>query len=78
MSEGYTLEDASGETVGIVVKQSGDRGFRFHAGVKAYDALDGHVFANPRAAQRAVREWKSRPKRSQLRTHLETVSWPAS
>lgn len=57
MSEGYALEDSRGETVGIVVRQKGDRGFRFHASVGAYDALDGHLFATPVAAQRAVRDF---------------------
>jgi hypothetical protein len=54
MSEGYALEGPRGETAGIVVRQKGDRGFRFHASTNDYDALDGHVFASPSAAQRAI------------------------
>lgn len=57
MSEGYALEDSRGETVGIVVRQKGERGFRFHASIGRYDALDGHLFATPLAAQKAVRDF---------------------
>ena len=57
MSEGYALEDPRGETAGIVVRQKGERGFRFHASLKDYDQLDGHVFASPVAAQRAIRDF---------------------
>ncbi len=60
MSEGYALEDSRGETVGIVVRQKGDRAFRFHASTGAYDALDGHLFATPLAAQRAVSDFSTR------------------
>jgi hypothetical protein len=56
MSEGYTI-DADDETAGIVVRYGGERGFRFHSASRTFDALDGHVFVTPAAAQRAAREF---------------------
>ena len=53
MSEGYTI-DANEETAGIVVRYPGERGFRFHSANRMFDALDGHVFVTPAAAQRAA------------------------
>ena len=54
MSEGYTIDGANDEVAGIVVRQEGERGFRFHSAAKSYDGLDGHVFVTPAAAQRAA------------------------
>jgi hypothetical protein len=56
MSEGYTIDGLDDEVAGIVVRYQDERGFRFHSGSKTYEALDGHVFATPAAAQRAARE----------------------
>lgn len=57
MSEGYTIEGRGDDIAGIVVRQHGERGFRFHAAQKGYHALDGHVFVTPAAAQRAARDF---------------------
>ena len=57
MSEGYAIDGAHDEVAGIVVRHEGERGFRFHSASKDYDALDGHVFTTPAAAQRAAREF---------------------
>lgn len=57
MSEGYTIDGLSGEAAGIVVRYDGERGFRFHAATRTFDALDGHVFVTPAAAQRAARDF---------------------
>lgn len=57
MSEAYTIDGADDEIAGIVVRYTGERGFRFHSARKTFDALDGHVFVNPAAAQRAAREF---------------------
>lgn len=54
MSEGYTVDSPQHEIAGIVVRQSGERGFRFHSSSKIFDPLDGQVFVTPAAAQRAV------------------------
>jgi hypothetical protein len=56
MSEGYTIDGLDDEAAGIVVRYDGERGFRFHSASKVYQALDGHVFATPAAAQRAARD----------------------
>lgn len=56
MSDGYTVEDIHGETIGIVVRKESGRGFRFFSATRAFDALDGHVFASAEAAQRAARD----------------------
>jgi hypothetical protein len=63
MSEGYTIDGNDNEVAGIVVRLDGERGFRFHA--KGFDALDGHVFVTPAAAQRAARDFAGgrRPRR---------------
>jgi hypothetical protein len=57
MSEGYTIDGNGDEVAGIVVRQDGERGFRFHSATKGFDALDGHVFVTPAAAQRAALEF---------------------
>jgi len=54
MSEGYSIE-VGDEIVGMIVRYEGENGFKFHAAVKAVDALDGHVFCKPSAAERAAR-----------------------
>jgi hypothetical protein len=56
MSEGYTIDGDDDEAAGIVVRYEGERGYRFHTASKAYQALDGRVFATPAAAQRAARD----------------------
>jgi hypothetical protein len=67
MSEGYTI-DADDETAGIVVRYAGERGFRFHSASRTFDALDGHVFVTPAAAERAAREFvHARASRAALR-----------
>jgi hypothetical protein len=67
MSEGYTI-DADDETAGIVVRYAGERGFRFHSASRTFDALDGHVFVTPAAAERAAREFvHARAARAALR-----------
>ena len=56
MSEGYTVEDRHGETIGIVVRKESGRGYRFFSSARTFDALDGHIFASAQAAQRAARD----------------------
>lgn len=64
MSEGYTVEDSQGETIGIVVRREAGRGFRFFSSSRAFDALDGQIFASAQAAQRAARDIERVGKRS--------------
>lgn len=47
--------DVAGTNVGVVVYTVGECGYRFRAATRSVDALDGHVFANPRAAEQAAR-----------------------
>lgn len=54
MSNAFVIE-VGDQTVGIVVRQDGDRGFRFHSALRSVDALEGQVFATPRAAEAAAR-----------------------
>ena len=56
MSEGYTVEVAD-EIVGIIVRQEGERGYRFHSARTEFDALDGMIFVKPAAAERAAAEF---------------------
>ena len=70
MSEGYTIEGSGDEIAGIVVRQDGERGFRFHSAAKRFDALDGHVFVTPAAAQRAAREFAC-VRRSRASRHMQ-------
>jgi hypothetical protein len=70
MSEGYTIDGNGDEVAGIVVRLDGERGFRFHAALEGFDALDGHVFVTPAAAQRAARDFarrRARPRIGSLR-----------
>lgn len=53
MSHGITIEYDGGD-VGLIVRQPGERVYRFHAAQACVNALDGSVFANPVAAHRAV------------------------
>jgi hypothetical protein len=62
MSEGYTIDGVGDEVAGIVVRNDGERGFRFHAATRHFDALHGHVFVTPAAAQRAAHDFaRTRP-----------------
>lgn len=57
MSDNYIIEirpKATGVTVqaGVVVRDG--RGFRFFAATHAFNPLEGHLFKNPREAERAA------------------------
>jgi hypothetical protein len=56
MFDNYIIEirPTSGITVqaGIVVRDG--HGFRFFAATRAFDALEGHVFKSPKAAEHAA------------------------
>jgi hypothetical protein len=51
MSSTYIIETRKG-AAGIVVRDG--RGFRFFAAQRAFNSLDGHLFATPRAAETAA------------------------
>lgn len=70
MSEGFMIDGLGDEAAGIVVRMKGERGYRFHAATKALEALDGHIFATPAAAQRAALEFAKRQRRSERTPRL--------
>lgn len=53
MSDAYVIEVAD-ETAGIVVRQGGEKTYRFHASLPRYYPLDGKLFSQPRDAERAA------------------------
>jgi hypothetical protein len=65
MFEGYMIDGTGDEVAGIVISQTGERGYRFHSAARDFDAMDGHVFVTLAAAQRAARDFaKSRARRA--------------
>jgi len=55
MSDVYVIE-VDDLAVGLVARQRGDHGYRFHAALTAVFALDGSSFPSPAHAQRAARK----------------------
>mgnify|MGYP000896399074 CR=1 FL=1 len=53
MSHGITIE-FEGRDIGLIVRQPGERVYRFHAAQSRVNALDGSVFVNSAAAHIAV------------------------
>lgn len=53
MTNAYVIE-IGGEDVGLIVRQTGERAYRFHAATPALHQLDGYRFATPQAAERAA------------------------
>jgi hypothetical protein len=53
MSNGIIVE-FEGRDVGLVVRQPGERVYRFHAAQSRVSALDGSIFATSVAAHQAV------------------------
>jgi hypothetical protein len=54
MPDAYIIQ-IGGRTAGIVARDSRDHSFNFFAAAGAFDALEGHRFADPLAAERAAR-----------------------
>jgi hypothetical protein len=57
MSDNYIIEIRPASTgvkvqAGVIVRDG--RGFRFFAATRAFDRLEGQLFANPKAAERAA------------------------
>lgn len=53
MSEAFIIE-VNDEAAGIVVREAGEKGYRFHASNPLYVGLDGKYFSEPKDAERAV------------------------
>jgi len=54
MSDAYIVQVA-GQTAGIVVRDRDEEAFNFFASMRAFDSLEGRQFAEPFAAELAVR-----------------------
>jgi len=54
MPDAYIVQVA-GQTAGIVVRERNEGAFSFFASLHAFDILEGRQFAEPLAAERAVR-----------------------
>jgi len=54
MFHAYIIE-VGGEPAGVLAREGEGKLFRFHATARAYETLEGRIFADPWAAQRAAR-----------------------
>lgn len=67
MSEGYCIE-VGDEIVGTVVRQDGEKYFRFHSSARLVDVIDGRLFAQPGAAEAAAHDLVTRLRRPSRRS----------
>lgn len=66
MSDAFIIEVAD-EAAGIVVRQGGEKSYRFHASLPRYFPLDGKIFSAPRDAERAALAQFGRPPKQKAR-----------
>lgn len=65
MSTSYVIE-VGDDQAGLVVREEGEREFRFHAALDLYNDLEGRLFANAFQAERAaIAHARSRRQRRQ-------------
>jgi hypothetical protein len=70
MPDAYIIQ-VSGRTVGIVTRDGRDLAFNFFAASHVFDAMEGHSFADPLAAERMARHLAkhgSLPRRAEERS----------
>jgi hypothetical protein len=72
MSQSYIIE-VGNDQVGLVLRNSGESEFRFHAASSAYQPLDGRRFASAALAEKAARAHRAqalsrRPAEQRLRS----------
>jgi hypothetical protein len=53
MSKSYVIE-VGDDQAGIIIREDGEREYRFHAALQSFHALEGRRFANPFLAERAA------------------------
>jgi hypothetical protein len=53
MSKSYVIE-VGDDQAGVIIREEGEREYRFHAAWERYSALEGRRFANPLLAERAA------------------------
>jgi hypothetical protein len=53
MSKSYVIE-VGNDQAGVIIREDGEREYRFHSALERYDALEGRRFANALLAERAA------------------------
>jgi hypothetical protein len=53
MSKSYVIE-VGDDQAGVIIREDGERDYRFHSALGSYDALEGRRFANALLAERAA------------------------
>ena len=53
MSKSYVIE-VGDDQAGVIIREEGEREYRFHAALERYSALEGWRFANALLAERAA------------------------
>jgi cytidine deaminase len=53
MSKSYVIE-VGDDQAGVIIREDGEREYRFHAALERYSALEGRHFANALLAERAA------------------------
>lgn len=73
MSQSYIIE-VGDDQAGLVLRDSGESEFRFHAALSAYQPLDGRRFASAALAERAARAHRAQTlSRRSPSQHLRSV-----
>lgn len=73
MSQSYVIE-VGGDQVGLVLRDSGESEYRFHAAMSAYQPLDGRRFASAALAEKAARAHRAHAlSRRPVGHHLRSV-----
>ena len=54
MSKSAFVIEVGDDQVGVIIREEGEREYRFHAALERYSALEGRRFANALLAERAA------------------------
>jgi hypothetical protein len=74
MSQSCVIE-VGDDQAGLIIREDGEREYRFHAALQSYQALEGRRFANPFLAERAaIAHAVSRRRRRQAAFGLDGVA----
>jgi hypothetical protein len=74
MSKSYVIE-VGDDQAGVIIREEGEREYRFHAALQSYHALEGRRFANAFLAERAaIAHAVSRRRRRHSAAAVEAVS----
>ena len=73
MSQSYIIE-VGDDQIGLVLRDTGESEFRFHAALPAYQPLDGRRFASAALAEKAARAHRAQAlSRRPGQQHLRSV-----